>query len=54
MQVYKFLDTHFGLKSLRKRRIKISILSDLNDPFELSAVGAFKPSLSKCGAPDSE
>lgn len=35
MQVYKFLDTHFGLKSLRERRIKISILSDLNDPFEL-------------------
>jgi hypothetical protein len=35
MQVYKFLDAQFGLKSLSERRIKISILSDLNDPFEL-------------------
>jgi hypothetical protein len=35
MRVYKFLDTHFGLKSLSEKRLKISMLSDLNDPFEL-------------------
>jgi len=35
MRAYKFLDAHFGIKSLRERRIKISILSDLNDPFDL-------------------
>jgi hypothetical protein len=35
MRVYKFLNEHFGLKSLSERRLKISTLPDLNDPFEL-------------------
>ena len=35
MRVYKFLDAHFGLKSLSEKRLKISTLPDLNDPFEL-------------------
>lgn len=35
MKVYKFLDARFGLKSLSEKRLKISTLSDLNDPFEL-------------------
>jgi hypothetical protein len=35
MLAYKFLDEHFGLKSLREKRLKISTLADLNDPFEL-------------------
>jgi hypothetical protein len=35
MRVYKFLCAKFGLKSLEERRLKISTLSDLNDPFEL-------------------
>jgi hypothetical protein len=35
MRVYKFLSAHFGLKSLYERRLKISRLEDLNDPFEL-------------------
>ncbi len=35
MRAYKFLDAEFGLKSLRERRLKISTLHDLNDPFEL-------------------
>lgn len=35
MRVYKFLTTHFALKSLYERRLKISTLDDLNDPFEL-------------------
>jgi hypothetical protein len=35
MLAYKFLDEHFGLKSLSEKRLKISTLSDLNDPFEL-------------------
>jgi len=36
MRAYKFLDTHFGLKSLYERRLKQSRISDLNDPFELT------------------
>jgi len=35
MVAYKFLNEHFGLKSLSERRLKISTLGDLNDPFEL-------------------
>jgi hypothetical protein len=35
LRVYKFLDAHFGLKSLYERRLKISRIDELNDPFEL-------------------
>ena len=35
MRAYKFLDENFGMKSLREKRLKISLLDDLNDPFEL-------------------
>jgi hypothetical protein len=39
MRVYKFLDEHFGMKSLAEKRLKISTLDDLNDPFELLPFG---------------
>ena len=35
MRVYKFLNRHFALKSMRERRLKVSRLSALNDPFEM-------------------
>jgi hypothetical protein len=35
MRVYKFLDAHFAMKTLAEKRLKISTLNDLNDPFEL-------------------
>jgi hypothetical protein len=35
MRVYKFLCCKFGLKSLREKRLKISTVDDLNDPYEL-------------------
>lgn len=35
VRAYKFLDEKFGVKSLREKRLKISVLEDLNDPFEL-------------------
>lgn len=34
MRVYHFLNKEFGLKDLRERRLKISRLTELNDPFE--------------------
>lgn len=37
MRVYKFLNLEFGLKTLREKKLKISTLDDLNDPFELLA-----------------
>jgi len=39
MRVYKFLDAKFGLKSLAEKRLKISTVEDLNDPFELLPFG---------------
>jgi len=35
MRVYKFLTSEFAMNDIRERRIKISEISDLNDPFEL-------------------
>lgn len=35
MRVYKFLSAHIGLKCLYERRLKISKIDDLNDPFDL-------------------
>jgi hypothetical protein len=36
MIAFKFLSAHFGLKTLSERRIKISRVNELNDPFELT------------------
>ncbi len=33
--MYKVLTAEFGMKSLREKRLKISTLDDLNDPFDL-------------------
>jgi hypothetical protein len=35
MRAYKFLDAQYGLKTIGERRLKLSRVSDLNDPFEL-------------------
>jgi hypothetical protein len=35
MRVYKFLNSEFAMKDIWERRMKISEISDLNDPFEL-------------------
>lgn len=37
MRVYYLTAAEFALNDLRRRRIKISLLNDLNDPFELLA-----------------
>lgn len=37
MKVYHFLKTEYALLALRNRRLKISRLNELNDPFELVA-----------------
>ena len=35
MLVYHFVSAIYGLDDLRKRRLKVSLLPDMNDPFEL-------------------
>jgi hypothetical protein len=44
MRVYKFLDKKYGLKSLCEKRLKLSHLDDLNDPFELAPFNLTDPS----------
>lgn len=34
-RVYHFLNQKYGLENLQRRRLKISIINELNDPFEL-------------------
>lgn len=38
MRVYHFLNKKYGLESLSKQRLKVSLLDDLNDPFELFSI----------------
>lgn len=35
MRVYHFINEEFGLKDIRERKLKISRIMELNDPFEL-------------------
>jgi|HubBroStandDraft_1064217.scaffolds.fasta_scaffold26044_2 hypothetical protein len=45
MRAYKFLNSHFGLKSLYERRLKLSRLDELNDPFELTPFDLTNPNV---------
>jgi hypothetical protein len=45
MRVYKFLDGRSGLKSLRGKRLRVSRINELNDPFELTPYALTDPSL---------
>lgn len=45
MRVYHFLNRHWGLDDLARRRLKISRLKDLNDPFELLGYSSRDPSI---------
>jgi Protein of unknown function (DUF2971) len=47
MRVYKFLSCKYGLKVLRERRLKISEVRSLNDPFELLPIDLSDPELRK-------
>jgi hypothetical protein len=43
MRVYHFINEEFGLKVLREKRLKISRIKELNDPFELFSVEMTNP-----------
>lgn len=45
MRVFHFLNERWGLDDLRKRRLKISLLPELNDPFEFLAVTSSNPAI---------
>lgn len=44
-RVYHFIDESYGLDDIRNRRLKISLIDSLNDPFELWAIAQPDPSL---------
>jgi hypothetical protein len=44
-RVYKFLSARYGLDNLAKRRLKLSTIDDLNDPFDQTAVDTTHPSV---------
>ncbi len=43
MRLYNFLNAEHALDDIRKKRIKISLIPDLNDPFELWTFPLLKP-----------
>src|SRR5260370_7577223 len=47
MRVYKFLSCKSGLRAVRERRLKISEVRSLNDPFELLPFDLSDPELRK-------
>jgi hypothetical protein len=45
MQVYHFVSANYGLDDLRRRRVKIATIDDLNDPFEFLCIDLSNPEL---------
>ena len=43
MRVYHFTKAHFGLEALRRRRLKVARIAELNDPFEFLQVASRSP-----------
>jgi hypothetical protein len=38
MRLFHFINLEYGLDDIRRRRLKISLIPDLNDPFELLSI----------------
>jgi len=46
-RVYKFTSAQHGISNLQKRRLKLSTINDLNDPFDLCPLDTTDPAVSK-------
>lgn len=44
-RVYKFTSAQFGISNLQNRRLKLSTIDELNDPFDLGPVDATDPEI---------
>jgi hypothetical protein len=42
-RLYHFTSANYAFDDLRNRRLKIALLDDLNDPFELKSVNLCNP-----------
>ncbi len=45
MRVYRFINRKYGLAALGQRRLKVAIINELNDPFELLGFASNDPKL---------
>jgi hypothetical protein len=43
MRVYQFINCKYGLQALRRKRLKVSLIDQLNDPFELIGIASHDP-----------
>lgn len=48
MRIYHFINEEWGLDDLRKRRLKVAIIEELNDPFELLGADLKDKQLRRC------
>jgi hypothetical protein len=44
-RVYKFMSAQYGLSNLENRRLKLSTIDDLNDPFDLASIDITDPAI---------
>ncbi|MBN1451185.1 MAG: DUF2971 domain-containing protein [Anaerolineales bacterium] len=45
MRVYHFVNKEYGIEDIKKRRLKIATLNELNDPFEFFGINLSDPSV---------
>jgi Protein of unknown function (DUF2971) len=45
-RVYKFTSAQYGISNLQNKRLKLSTIEDLNDPFDLCALDTTDPAIS--------
>jgi hypothetical protein len=46
-RVYKFICAQYGVSNLEKKRLKLSTIDDLNDPFDLRSLDTTHPACEK-------
>jgi hypothetical protein len=46
-RVYKFTSAQYGISNLERKRLKLSTIKDLNDPFDLTPLDTSDPAISK-------
>jgi hypothetical protein len=46
-RVYKFTCVQYGISNLQNKRLKLSTIGDLNDPFDLVPLDTTDPAISR-------
>jgi hypothetical protein len=46
-RIYKFMSAQYGIGNLENRRLKLSTIDDLNDPFDLASLDTTDPAVEK-------